>query len=222
MLRRLPETCRRHRMAFSSITLDRGFYSAGVINPVKEVGIRIMPAVKHDRVKDLKGVRCRKAGCHICPRNNIKDRRDCVMHAGHKAQGKTGGCRACKVPREADRHGRQVPHLCRQHERFPDGGGGPDRAAEFYRKRRGMENSYKCYEQMRPRTTTSHTVRTALRFIPFLLYNMRILARFMTGRRHESDSWRPPYTLQLFTTILPYAALEELGTQKRRPPDQTA
>ena len=53
MLRRLPETCRRHRMAFSSITLDRGFYSAGVVNPVKEVGIRIMPAVKHDRVKDL-------------------------------------------------------------------------------------------------------------------------------------------------------------------------
>ena len=68
-------------------------------------------------------------------------------------------------------------------------GGDPDRAAEFYRKRRGMENSYKCYEQMRPRTAgASNTVRTALRFIPFLLYNMRILARFMTGRRRKSTA----------------------------------
>ena len=54
VLRRLLETCRRHRIEFPSITLDRGFYSAGVINLVKETGIRmVMPAVKHDRVKDL-------------------------------------------------------------------------------------------------------------------------------------------------------------------------
>ena len=54
VLRRLLETCRRHRIAFSSITLDRGFYSADVINLVKEMGIRmVMPAVKHEKVKDL-------------------------------------------------------------------------------------------------------------------------------------------------------------------------
>ena len=75
---------------------------------------------------------------------------------------------------------------------------------------------------MRPgTTTTSNTVRIVFWFIPFLLYNMWILTRFMTDRRHESDSWRSPYTLQLFTTILLYAALDELGAQKRRPPDLT-
>ena len=99
----------------------------------------------------------------------------------------------------------------------------PDRVAEFYRKRWGMENSYKCYEQMRSRTTTtSHTARIVLWFIQFLLYNMWVLARFMACHRCGFGDWRPPYALQLFTTILLYAALDKLGAQKRRQPDQTA
>ena len=193
VLRRLLETCRRHRIAFPSITLDRGFYSAGVINLVKETGIRmVMPAVKHDRVKDL-----------------IKEYDAGKLDAtsAHAITPKTGGTASYPLvikrkEKQADAEpakssGKRTGIEDRYHI-FATGmgdswiGGDPDRAAEFYRKRRGMENSYKCYEQMRPRTTTSNTVRTALRFIPFLLYNMWIPARFMTDRRHKSDSWRSP------------------------------
>ena len=101
-------------------------------------------------------------------------------------------------------------------------GGDPDRVTEFYRKRWGIENSCKCYGQVRPRTTTSHAVRTALRFVPFLPYNIWVLASFMTGRRCGFGDWLPPYTLQLFTTILPYAALNESEAPKAAPADQTA
>ena len=224
VLRRLLETCRRHRIAFSSITLDRGFYSAGVINLVKEMGIRmVMPAVKHDRVKDL--IKEYDAG-----------KLDAI--SAHTITSKTGETASyAPVTKRKEKQADAEPAKSRRKKTDIEDryhifatsmsdfwiGGDPDRVAEFYRKRWGIENSYKCYEQMRPRTTTtSNTVRIVFWFIPFLLYNMWILTRFMTDRRHESDSWRSPYTLQLFTTILLYAALEELGTQKRRPPDQTA
>ena len=224
VLQRLLGTCRRHRMTFSSITLDRGFYSAGVINLVKEMGIRmVMPAVKHEKVKDL--IKEYDAG-----------KLDAI--SAHTITSRTGETASYTLvikrkEKQADaepvKSRRKKTDIEDKYHIFATSmsdswiGGDPDRVAEFYRKRCGIENSYKCYEQMRPRTTTtSNTVRIVLWFIPFLLYNMWVLARFMTGRQCGFGDWRSPYTLQLFTTILLYAALDELGTQKRRPPDQTA
>ena len=60
----------------------------------------------------------------------------------------------------------------------------PDKVAEFYRIRWGIENSYKSYEQMRPRTTSrSYSVRFLLTIMPFVFYNIWTLARFMEARR---------------------------------------
>ena len=72
----------------------------------------------------------------------------------------------------------------------------PDKVAEFYRVRWGIENSYKSYEQMRPRTTSrSHSVRLLLTIMPFIFCNIWTLARFMEARRagvHNGGDGPPP------------------------------
>ena len=71
---------------------------------------------------------------------------------------------------------------------------GPRKAAEFYRIRWRIENSYKSYEQMRPRTTSRHhSVRLLLTMMPFIFYNIWTLARFMEARRagvHNGEAGR--------------------------------
>ena len=96
--------------------------------------------------------------------------------------------------------------LVRQHYMFAttmsEGriGGDHRRVTEFYRKRCGMENSCKSYEQMRPRTaSTDYFIRILFWFIPFLFYNIWILARFLAAhhtRRAYSRrcSWMPQPT----------------------------
>ena len=70
----------------------------------------------------------------------------------------------------------------------------PDKVAEFCRVRWGIENSYKSYEQMRPRTTSrSHSVRFLLTMIPFIFYNVWTLARFVEARHagvHNGEAVR--------------------------------
>ena len=90
-------------------------------------------------------------------------------------------------------------------------GGDPHRVADFCRRRWGIENSYmsydKLYEQMRPRTTsTSHSVRILLWILPFALYNIWILARFMAARQEADGSTDPPVTPKLFLSMLLDAA----------------
>ena len=101
-------------------------------------------------------------------------------------------------------------------------GGDPHRVAEFYRRRWGIENPYKSYEATRPRTTsTDYSVRILLWFIPFILYNVWILARFMAARdRGHHPGARPPVTLNLFVSMLLDAAnMQPAGNPGGRPPD---
>ena len=59
----------------------------------------------------------------------------------------------------------------------------PDRFVETYRRRRGMETAYRCYEQVRPSTASRHeSVRLLPLFFPRLLYNARILALHLLER----------------------------------------
>ena len=100
-------------------------------------------------------------------------------------------------------------------------GDDPHRVAEFYKRRWGIENSYKSYEQMRPRTTsTDYSVRILLWFIPFIFYNIWILARFLAARRGLVRDGRPPCTPRLFTSMLLDAATVQFaGCGNGRPPD---
>ena len=86
-------------------------------------------------------------------------------------------------------------------------GGGPHRVAGFCRRRRGIENSCKSYEAMRPRTTgTDCSVRILLWLVPFILYSVWILARLMAARGGACTGARPPVTLRQFVPLLLEAA----------------
>ena len=48
--------------------------------------------------------------------------------------------------------------------------GNPDRFVDLYRQRRVIETGYRCYQEMRPGTTSRHeSVRIPLMFFPFLI-----------------------------------------------------
>ena len=71
----------------------------------------------------------------------------------------------------------------------------------------GIENSYKScdksYEQLQPWTTSNrHSVRILLWYIPFILYNLWMLARFLTGRRTGIVGGRPPLPLHHFVSYM--------------------
>ena len=105
--------------------------------------------------------------------------------------------------------------------RTRNAGGDPHRVAKFYRRRWGIEN-FRNYEQMRPRTTsTDYSVRILLWFIPFTLYDIWILARFMAarGRGHHPGA-RPPVTLGLsVSALLDAANMQHAGNPGGHPPD---
>ena len=98
-------------------------------------------------------------------------------------------------------------------------GGEPERVAEQYRMRWGIENSYKCHGQMRPKTTT-HSVRIVFLFIPFVFYNLWILAAFIAAREKEYTIERMPCTLSQFTSILLDSLADDCQyVQEPKPPD---
>ena len=62
--------------------------------------------------------------------------------------------------------------------------GDPNHVADIYRMRWGVENPYKSYEQLRPWTTSNkHSVSIILWFLPFVLYNLWMMARYITARQ---------------------------------------
>ena len=71
------------------------------------------------------------------------------------------------------------------------------------------------YEQLWPRTT--NTVRILRWYIPFILYNLWMLARFITGRRTGIVGARQPLPLHRFVSYM----LAVLTTEAKpgRPPD---
>ena len=100
--------------------------------------------------------------------------------------------------------------------------GDPHHVAESYRRRCGMENSYKSYEAVKsPTTSTDYSVRILLWFTPCILYGVWILALFMTvrGRAHILGA-RPPVALSLLVAALAeMASMQPAGYPSRHPPD---
>lgn len=229
-VQRLLWRARRRGIRMSSITIDRGFHSVDVIEAIKAMGIPlVMPAVKLARIKGA-----------------IKEydsgERDAVSaHAITNSAGRSSSYTLAILKREdlekryagmtpedrrlADLHDKDA--RVRQYYVFATTmgmdwiGGDPHRVAEFYRRRWGIENSYKSYEAMRPRTTsTDYSVRILLWFIPFLFYNIWILARFMAARGRACTGARPPAALNLFVSMLLDAAnMQPAGNPGGHPPD---
>ena len=86
----------------------------------------------------------------------------------------------------------------------------PYHVIEFCKQRRSIENSYKSYEQLRPRTTNSHSVRIMAWFIPFAVW--------MNGAPHYGHTGirggRLPYQLHLCHT-----GRTNIAAKSDRPPD---
>ena len=230
-VQRLLWRARRKGIRMSSITLDRGFHSVDVIQAVKATGIRmVMPAVKLDPVKE------------IIKKYDAGKREAISSHTITNSAGRSATYTLVILEREVlkkKKRAKMTPEdrklaelhdkdaRVKEHYVFATTmsldwiNGDPHRIAEFYRRRWGIENSYKSYEQMRPRTTsTDYSVRILIWFIPFLFYNIWALARFLAARRGLVRNGRPPCTLSLFTSMLLDAATIQFAEcPNRRPPD---
>ena len=81
--------------------------------PPKPHRCNVMPAAKHGKIKGP--IKEYDAGkMDAIPTYTITSKTGgAASHTGHKEQEACGRCRVCKIPQEADRHGRQVPCLCR-------------------------------------------------------------------------------------------------------------
>ena len=101
----------------------------------------------------------------------------------------------------------------------------PKYVEDLYKLRWGIENSYKScdksYEQLRPWTTSNrHSVLLLLWYIPFILCNPWMLARFITGRRTAIVGARPPLPLHCFVSyMLAVLAVLTVEAKSGRPPD---
>ena len=79
--------------------------------------------------------------------------------------------------------------------------GDPDRFVEIYRQRWGIETGYRCYEEMRPKTTShNESVRILLMFFPFLIYNAWVIAGHILERRYGAR-YRQGLTMELVVTL---------------------
>ena len=219
VVRRLLYRCSRGGIRMSSVTVDRGFHAVDVLEIIKNMGIPVvMPAVKLKRVKEA------------IIQYDAGEREAIAPHSMTSASGQTTSYTLVIIERERKDRARmteETRRLAELHDKdahisdhyyvfattMPDSwiGGDPHRVADFYRRRWGIENSYKSYDKLyertRPRTTsTSYSVRILLWILPFALYNIWILARFMAARQEADGSTDPPVTLKLFLSMLLDAA----------------
>ena len=230
-VQRLLWRARRRGIRMSSITIDRGFHSVDIIETIKATGIPlVMPAVKLDPVKD------------ILKKYEAGGREAVSAHAITNGTGRSTTYTLAILEREdlekkytkMSREERKLTDLhdddarVRQYYLFAttmgEGwiGGDPHRVAEFYRRRWGIENSYKSYEAMRPPTTgTDYSVRILPWFIPFILYDIWIPARFMATRgRGSLLGARPPATLSMSVSeLLEAASMRPADNPGGHPPD---
>ena len=208
VVRRLLRQCGSMRIAISDVIMDRGYYSTEVMEAVREEGhTMLMPAVKLDNIKDL--IKAHDAGELAAISTH-------TISNGTKSESFT--LVIMRRPDKKENMPREIKILSKLHEKevlvedryyvFATTmsesriGGDPGVVAKAYGARWGIENSYKSYEQLRPWTTSScHSVRILLWFLPSILYNIWMLARFLTAKK-AGECARPPLPLCFFVACL--------------------
>ena len=96
--------------------------------------------------------------------------------------------------------------------------GDPKRVEGLYKMHWDIENSYKSYEQLRPWTASNrHAVRILLWYIPFVLYNLWVLARFLTCRQTGIVGGHPSLPLHRFVSYM--LTVLTVEAKSGRPPD---
>ena len=195
VVERLLRGCRRRGIRVRSLAVDRGFHSVAVMRRAKKMGIPIvMPAVKLPRIKE-------------CIREYDAGERGAISeHTMTSASGRTASYKLVIVRRQNRTKGatKEAKKLAKLHEKevrvtdkyhvfattMPDSwiDDDPDKVAEFYRVRWGIENSYKSYEQMRPQNDQPQLLRPA----PADHNAVRILQYMDAGPLHGGPPRRRP------------------------------
>ena len=216
----LLQMCKKNNIRINSVTMDRGFYTTRVVAMLQQNRVPfLMPAIKRKSIEEK--INAFSKGCipAVSPFTMISDDKKTsacatlvITERPEKKQNMTTENQRLmdlynKQTKEYDRY---VPFITNM--KFPNLVDSPEQVAEFYRRRWGIEVSYKGYEQVRPWTTsTNHSVRILLLFFPFILYNAWILANYMAKRKSNSACAssnetaryvRPVYPLGLFVDIL--------------------
>ena len=224
---RLLERCRACGVHISAVLMDRGYYSTAVMERVREAGHpMVMPAVKHDNIKDL--IQKHDAGeldaisTHtISSGDRSETFRLVILRRQKRERGMSAEARTL-----AKLYEKQV---LVEDEYYVFATTLPDsriewdlnRVAQTYKMRWGIENSYKSYEELRPWTTSdSHSVRIILWFIPFVLYNLWMMARYITARQAGMAGMaggRPPLPLLRFVSHM--RSILSVEAKPGRPPD---
>ena len=223
-VKRLLKQCRDCGIRISSVLTDRGYCATDVTATIREAGIpMLMPAVKHKNIKEIirkfdageldavsthtiaSGKRTESFRLVILRRQ--RGDRDMSAEAGALHKAYEGQVRV---------EGEYYVFATTMVDPWIDED--PKRIAEHYKLRWGIENSYKSYEELRPWTTSNKmSVRFLLWFIPFVLCNLWVIARFITGRQTGVVGGRSPMPLDRFVSYM-LAVLNE-NTKSGRPPD---
>ena len=211
----LLDMCKNNGIRVRTLLLDREFYSAEIMNLLEKRDVTwLMPAVKTDTVKRAisefeKGERG-AVSLHSVGSGNMRAGFTLIVRPaedGDDARETATGIR--------EGESESAYHVFATNASpgvvMPD----PDRFVEMYRRRWGIETAFRCYEQVRPRTTSrNESVRLLLLFFPMLLYNAWILARHLFCRDGGSVTW---ITLKIFSRYLEVLTRESV--RHAGPPD---
>ena len=194
----LLDMCGNNGIRVRTLLLDREFYSAEIMNLLEKRGVTwLMPAVKTDTIKRAisefeRGERG-AVSTHSVGSGNTRAGFTLIVRPaedGDEAKGTATG----------SSEGESLHHVFATNVSPEAVGSDPDRFVEMYRRRWGIETAFRCYEQVRPRTTSrNESVRLLLLFFPLLLYNAWILARHLFRRNGGSITW---ITLKIFSRYL--------------------
>ena len=196
----LLDMCGNNGIRVRTLLLDREFYSAEIMNLLEKRGITWpMPAVKTDTVKRAisefeRGERG-AVSVHSVGSGNMRAGFTLIVRPaedGDDARGTATG--------SSEGESESAYHVFATNASPGAVMSDPDRFVEMYRRRWGIETAFRCYEQVRPKTTNrNESVRLLLLFFPMLLYNAWILARHLFCRDGGSVTW---ITLKIFSRYL--------------------
>ena len=216
---RLLQMCKKDGVRINSVTMDRGFYSTRVAAMLQQNRIPfVMPAIKRKSIEEKINAFSKGEIPAVSQFTMISDDKKTsadvtlvITERPEKKQDMTVENQKLMdlYNKKTKEYGKYVPFITNM--KFHNIQDDPEQVAEFYRRRWGIEVSYKKYEQIRPWTTsTNHSVRILLLFFPFILYNAWVLVNYLATRksnRHASSKKpakynRPECSLGLFAKTL--------------------
>lgn len=207
---RLLDMCERNGVVLNLLTLDREFFTREIIQLLNGRGIRfLMPATKNKNVK--KAIDQHEKG----ERGEVSYN---LTTSDRQSEGYTLIIRRNERYREGDE---ETPKYHTFATNIPEHliHGNVDGFVERYRQRWGIETGYRCYESVRPRTTSrSESVRMLLMFFPFLMYNAWIISKHLLMRR-KLDGGGKKQTVTLKQTVRLFIRFCLESLRKGRPPD---